>query len=63
MAGINAGSSAGNLSDEEITNDLSKKLPKEANYRLTMWSGNTHYDVVKEVAKFNADFHLTKSGN
>jgi len=28
-----------------------------------MWAGNTHYDVVKEVGKFLAEYHLTKSGN
>jgi len=28
-------------------------LPLEFNYKLTMWAGNTHYDVVKEVAKFD----------
>ena len=29
---------------------------------MTMWSGQTHYDVVKEVAKFQHDFHLIKYG-
>ena len=28
------------------------KIPKEYRYRLTMWTAKTHYDVVKEVAKF-----------
>jgi len=26
-----------------------------------MYALNTHYDVIKEVAKFNFDFHLTKN--
>lgn len=39
------------------------KIPPEYNYRLTMWSGQTHYDVVKEVAKFEHDYRLRKYPN
>ena len=28
--------------------------------RLTMYAKHTHYDVIKEVAKFNFEYHLTK---
>ena len=28
--------------------------------RLTMYAKQTHYDVIKEVAKFNFEYHLTK---
>ena len=38
----------------------SSKIPKESRYRLTMWTAKTHYDVVKEVSKFQFEFHLTK---
>ena len=37
--------------------------PEEAAYkanRLVMFAGYTHYDVIKEVAKFNYEYHLTK---
>ena len=27
---------------------------------MVMMAGYTHYDVIKEVAKFSFDFHLTK---
>ena len=44
--------------DEEGEED-----PDEAQYkanRLVMFAGFTHYDVIKEVAKFNYEYHLTK---
>ena len=47
-------------SDESFTLE-NKKIPKEANYRLTMWAANTHYEVVKEVSKFHLGYHLTKN--
>jgi hypothetical protein len=47
-------------SDESFTLEMCSKIPKEAKYQITMWSANTHYDVVKEVAKFEAGYHLTK---
>lgn len=28
--------------------------------RLVMFALHTHYDVIKEVAKFNFEYHLTK---
>ena len=31
--------------------------------RLTMYAKHTHYDVIKEVAKFNFEYHLTKREN
>lgn len=43
--------------------DEAGEVPAEANYRVTMWSGQTHYDVVKEVAKFEHNMHLTKWPN
>lgn len=49
-------------SDESFTREVCKRVPHEANYRLTLWSGQTHYDVVKEVAKFDLDYHLIKFG-
>lgn len=36
------------------------KIPKESRYKLTMWTAKTHYDVVKEVSKFQFEYHLTK---
>ena len=30
------------------------------NNRMVMYAQYTHYDVIKEVAKFNFDYHLTK---
>ena len=31
--------------------------------RLVMYALHTHYDVIKEVAKFNFEYHLTKREN
>ena len=31
--------------------------------RLVMYAYHTHYDVIKEVAKFNFEYHLTKRQN
>ena len=38
--------------EEGETQMIIPKIPKESRYRLTMWTAKTHYDVVKEVAKF-----------
>jgi len=47
--------------DEEGEQD-----PEEIAYRnnrLVMYARHTHYDVIKEVSKFNFEFHLTKREN
>jgi len=31
--------------------------------RMVMYARHTHYDVIKEVAKFNFEYHLTKREN
>ncbi len=56
------------VSDDPLSMNLEKietviekpKIPKESRYRLTMWTAKTHYDVVKEVSKFQFEYHLTK---
>ena len=43
--------------------DYDEEDPDEAAYkanRMVMMAGFTHYDVIKEVAKFNFEYHLTK---
>ena len=40
--------------------------PEEIAYRanrMVMYAWHTHYDVIKEVAKFNFEYHLTKREN
>ena len=49
-------------SDDE-NEEADDEDPDEAAYkasRLVMFAGYTHYDVIKEVAKFNFEYHLTK---
>ena len=65
-----AGSHYGDESDDSYwftssdeNDEEGEEDPDEAAYkanRLTMFAGYTHYDVIKEVAKFNFEFHLTK---
>jgi len=38
-------------------------VPPDCNYQLCMWSGNTHYDIVKEVARDTGNFLLIKYPN
>jgi len=37
-------------------------VPQKFNFRVTMWTGKSKYEVVKEVGKYDLDFHLTKHG-
>ena len=51
-------------SDED--DDEVELEPEEIAYRanrMVMFAWHTHYDVIKEVAKFNFEYHLTKREN
>lgn len=48
--------------DEEEVEMDAEDVAYRAN-RLVMFALNTHYDVIKEVAKFNFEYHLTKRMN
>lgn len=45
--------------DDEDAEIDEEEMKYRAN-RLTMYAKQTHYDVIKEVAKFNFEYHLTK---
>ena len=48
--------------DEEYEPLDAEEIAYRAN-RMVMYAWHTHYDVIKEVAKFNFEYHLTKREN
>ena len=50
-------------SDEDDEYELDAEEIAWRQQRMVMFAKHTHYDVIKEVAKFNFEYHLTKREN
>ena len=50
-------------SDEDDEYELDAEEIAWRQQRMVMYAKHTHYDVIKEVAKFNFEYHLTKREN
>ena len=46
--------------EDEEEGELDEEDIKYKASRMVMYALHTHYDVIKEVAKFNFEYHLTK---